>query len=528
MLHNFFSTNPADITEVVLSEEDITIEQFVAVARHRATVTFSEAYTARIKKSRSIINRFLAENRLIYGVTTGFGENVRYVIPAEEATELQRNIVRSHACSVGKPLPEELVRAIQFQMILNTGRGVSGISFELIDLIRQTLNAGVTPYAPGDGSVGYLAVEGHLTLPLMGEGRAYYKGNLLDGAEALKQAGLIPVALRCKEGLSLLNGSTSPTGLAVMAIYDALIAAKSLDIVGCVTFEALKGTILGCDERLHSVKRHSEQQETAAMMRRLLADSGIMAENKHARVQDPYVLRCTPHLHGAGKRLLRQAFENIWEESLSVSDNPVIYPGRDGEEDAALMGGNFDGSYVGGGSDILCIACGILAKTSERRCDRMVNRFINNGLPAFLVKNPGLNNGFMIPQYTAAALVNEIKMLSFPASVDSVPTCANQEDPVSMAYSAAKKACQVAEKLQYIVAIELMIALQALDLAQDMTPGSPAPSQVVDSLRARIRAEVPTVEQDRFFEPDMELLFQKVRSGEIVTLAETLAGNLPL
>jgi len=524
MLDNFFTTNPADIAEVVLTEDDITLEQFVAVARHRAKVTFSEAYAARIKKSRAIIDRFLAENRLIYGVTTGFGENVRYVIPAEEAVELQRNIVRSHACSVGNPLSEELVRAIQFQMILNTGRGVSGISFELIDLIRQTLNAGVTPYAPGDGSVGYLAVEGHITLPLMGEGRAYYQGKLLDGGEALKQAGLAPVSLRCKEGLSLLNGSTSPTGLAVMAVYDALMAAKSLDIIGCLTFEAMKGTILGCDERLHSVKRHKEQQETAAMMRHLLADSGIMAENKHARVQDPYVLRCTPHLHGAGKRMLRQAFENIWEESLSVSDNPVIYPGQDGNEDAALMGGNFDGSYVGGGADILCIACGVLAKTSERRSDRMVNRFVNNGLPAFLVKNPGLNNGFMIPQYTAAGLVNEIKMLSFPSSVDSVPTCANQEDPVSMAYTAAKKAYKVAEKLQYIAAIELMIALQALDLASD----GPAPSQVVDKLRAHIRKEVPTVDQDRHFEPDMELLFQKVRSGEIVAFTEALAGKLPL
>ena len=523
MLKNFFNINPADITEVVLSEEDISLEQFVAVARHRARVTFSEAFVGRVKKSRASIDRFLAENRLIYGVTTGFGENVRYVIPPEEAAELQRNIVRSHACSVGRPLAEEQVRAIQLQQILNTGRGVSGISFELIDLIRQTLNAGVTPYAPGDGSVGYLAVEGHLTLLLMGEGRAYYQGRLMEGAEALKQAGLTPVPLRCKEGLSLLNGSTSPTGLAVLAVYDALVAAKTLDIVGCVTFEAMKGTIMGCDERLHSVKRHREQQETAGIMRRLLADSGIMAENKHARVQDPYVLRCTPHLHGAGKRLLRQAFENIWEESLSVCDNPIIFPGQDGAEDTPLMGGNFDGSYVGGGADIICIACGILAKTSERRGDRMVNRFFNNGLPAFLVKNPGLNNGFMIPQYTAAGLVNEIKILSFPSSVDSVSTCANQEDPVSMAYTAAKKAYQVAEKFQYVVAIELMIALQALDLAGD----SPAPSAAVDRLRAHIRREVATVDEDRYFEPDMELLYQKVKSGEIIAFTEAVAGQLP-
>lgn len=523
-IREVFTVNPKAVTRVTLTtDRDVTLEEFVAVARYGAEVVFAEDYSARIKKSRAIIDRFLAENRLIYGVTTGFGENVRYVIPPEEAAELQRNIVRSHACSVGRPLAEEQVRAIQFQQILNTGQGVSGISFELIDLIRQTLNAKVTPYAPGEGSVGYLGVEGHLTLLLMGEGRAYYQGELLAGGEALKRAGLAPVELRCKEGLSLLNGSTSPTGLAVLALYDAMMAAKTLDIVGAVTYEALKATIMGCDERLHSVKRHSEQQESAKILRDLLADSEIMAKYKHARVQDPYVLRCTAHLHGAGKRLIKQAYENIWEEALSCSDNPIIHPGGPGQEETPLMGGNFDGSYVGSGSDIICIAAGLLAKTSERRGDRMVNRFFNNGLPAFLVKNPGLNNGYMIPQYTAAGLVNEIKMLSYPATVDNVPTCANQEDPVSMAYTAAKKAYEAARKLQYVVAIELMIALQALDLSEDGL----ASATPVRKLREHLRKEVPTVEVDRYFEPDMELLYQKVRSGEILDFTEAETGRLP-
>lgn len=509
------TARPQEIQTVVLSERDITLAEYVAVARYGAKVEFSPEYTARVKKARAIIERFLAENRRIYGVTTGFGENVRYVIPPDEAAELQRNIVRSHASSVGEPLCEEVVRAIQLQMLLNTGKGVSGISLELIELIRCLLNHGVTPYAPGEGSVGYLGIEAHMTLVLMGEGRAYYKGELMPGGEALKKAGLTPVMLRCKEGLSLLNGSTSVTAIAVLAMYDAALSARTLDIVGCMTFEAMKGTILGCDERLHSVKRHSEQQETARLMRELLADSEVMAKYKTARVQDPYVLRCTPHLHGAGKRIVAQAYDNIWEEVLSVSDNPIVFPGSNGEEDAALMGGNFDGSYVGAAADMLCVAAGILAKTSERRCDRMVNRFFNN-LPAFLVKNPGLNNGFMIPQYTAAGLVNEIKMLSFPASVDSVPTCANQEDPVSMAYTASKKAYYAAKKLQYIVAIELMVAMQALDLSDDGCK----PSTFVEAIKAKLRAEVPTVEVDRYFEPDMELLFQKVRGGEILRLAE--------
>lgn len=513
---------PQDVKTVVLSQGDISMAEYIAVARYGAAVEFSPEFEARVKKSRAIIDRFLEENRLIYGVTTGFGENVRYVIPPDEAAQLQRNIVRSHAASVGEPLCQEVVRAIQLQMLLNTGKGVSGISLPLLSLIRDLLNSGVTPYAPGEGSVGYLGIEAHMTLVLMGEGRAYYKGELLPGGEALKRAGLTPVTLRCKEGLSLLNGSTSVTAIAVLALYDAAVAVRTLDIVGCITFEAMQATILGCDERLHSVKRHAEQQETARLMRELLADSEIMAHYKNARVQDPYVLRCTAHLHGAGKRLVSQAYDNIWEEVLSVSDNPVIFPGESDAEDAPLMGGNFDGSYVGSAADMLCVAAGILAKTSERRCDRMVNRFLNNGLPAFLVKNPGLNNGFMIPQYTAAGLVNEIKMLSFPASVDSVPTCANQEDPVSMGYTASKKAYYAAKKLQYIVAIELMVAMQALDLSPDRL----SPSTFVRGLQSKLRTEVPTVEVDRYYEPEMELLFQKVRGGEILALAAQLGLKL--
>lgn len=515
------SKEPQKIKKVVLSEKEITMEEFIAVARYDAKVEFSPEFEDRVQKSRAIINRFLEENRLIYGVTTGFGENVRYVIPTDEAAELQRNIVRSHACSVGEPLCKEVVRAIQLQMLLNTGKGVSGISLGLLEQIRMLLNNGITPYAPGEGSVGYLGIEAHMTLVLMGEGRAWYQGELMTGDKALKMAGLTPVTLQCKEGLSLLNGSTSVTAIAVLALYDASTAAKTLDIVGCLSFEAMKATILGCDERLHSVKQHAEQQNTAALMRRLLEDSEVMAHYKDARVQDPYVLRCTPHLHGAGKRILLQAYENIWEEVLSVSDNPIIYPGNAEADDAALMGGNFDGSYVGAAADSICVASGILAKTSERRCDRMVNRFFNN-LPAFLVKNPGLNNGFMIPQYTAAGLVNEIKMLSFPASVDSVPTCANQEDPVSMAYTASKKAYYAAKKLQYVTAIELMVAMQAIDLSDDGFK----PSSFVQKLQASLRTEIPTVETDRYFEPDMELLFQKVRHGEIAGLAEAVAGTI--
>lgn len=515
---SILTRDPKTIKEVIVTEEGITIEEFIAVARYFAKVEFSEGFCARIKEARKMIEQFLAENRRIYGVTTGFGENVRYVISPEDANTLQKNIIRSHACSVGEPLEIEQVRAIQMMMILNTGKGHSGISFEMITMIKNLLNAGITPYAPGEGSVGYLAVEGHVTLVTIGEGKAYYKGKLVSGGEALAAEGLEPVRPGCKEGLSLLNGSTSPTALAILAVYDGINAAKAIDVISALSYEVLKGTIKGCDERVHSVKQHKEQQRTAKTIRTILKDSEIMEKHKDDKVQDAYILRCTPHFQGAAKKALRQSLDSIYEEMISVSDNPIIFD--DGEEQTALMSGNFDGSYVGSAADYVCIAAGMLAKISERRTDRMVNRFFSN-MPAFLVKNPGLNNGYMIPQYTAAGLVGEIRVLAHPSSVDSVPTCANQEDPVSMAYYAAKKACKAVNKLQYIAAIELMTAVQAMDFITDEKFAS-----VSEELYKFVRETVPTVETDRFFGDDMENLYKMIHKEEFVDKAEELIGVL--
>lgn len=516
---SLLTQNPKDIREVTLGLNGISVEEFVAIARFNAELKFSDAFISRINKCRGTIEQFLEENRLIYGVTTGFGENVRYVVSPKDANTLQKNIIRSHACSVGQPLIKEQVRAIQMMMILNTGAGHSGISIEMISMIKNLLNHQITPYAPGEGSVGYLAVEGHLTLVTIGEGKAWYKDELLQGSEALKRAGLIPVNVGCKEGLSLLNGSTSVTALGLLAIYDAINTAKAIDIISAASYEALRGTIKGCDERLHSVKKHVEQQRTARLIRTILKDSQIMELHKDDKVQDAYILRCTPHFHGAAKRILRQSFESISEEMNSVSDNPIIY--EDGDEEIALMGGNFDGSYVGSAADYTCIALGILAKISERRIDRMVNRFFS-GLPAFLVKNPGLNNGFMIPQYTAAGLVGEIKAMAYPCSVDSIPTCANQEDPVSLAYFASKKAYDSVKKLQYIAAIELMTSMQALDFVTEEADMATITKKIYDF----VRESVPTVEEDRFYGDDMDYLFKIIREGDLVKLVESEIGTL--
>ena len=402
--------HPQQITQVVLGDKEPSIEEFVAVARYAAKVSFSEAYQQRVKKSRGLVERFLDENRLVYGVTTGFGDNVRHVISASNAKELQVNIVRSHAVAVGEPLKREQVRAIQLMVLISLGKGYSGVRLELLELIAALLNNDVVPFAPGEGSVGYLAVEGHLALVLLGEGKARVNGGeWVDGATALKQVGLQPTDLQCKEGLAMLNGTTSVTAIAILALYNAMQTASLADVAAALSMEALKGTIRAFDPRYHSIKAHKEQAQTARNIKAMLHDSQLIAENIDYRLQDAYSLRSIPQVHGASKRFIEHARENIENEIHSSGDNPVIYPLDDGDG-IAISGANFDGTYIGMSADSLCVALANLAKIAERRIDRMVNSHFSE-MPAFLVRNPGLNSGYMILQYTAAGLYAEMKSL---------------------------------------------------------------------------------------------------------------------
>jgi histidine ammonia-lyase len=504
--------HPKHIKDVILGDSDISIEEFVAVVRYGATVTFSEAYRRRVHSSRALIERFLSENRLIYGVTTGFGDNVSKVIAPADAETLQRNIVRSHAVSVGEPLERELVRGIQLMVLVSLGQGYSGVSMALLELIAALLNHDIVPFAPGEGSVGYLAPEAHMALVLIGEGQAWAKGQLMPGRQALEQAGLSPITLGCKEGLALTNGTTSVTAIATLALFNAIESAKVADISAAMSLEGLRGTIRAFDARYHSVKAHKEQASTAANLKRILSDSVLVAENIDFRLQDVYSLRAIPQVHGASKKTIADARSSVENELRSSGDNPVIFP--IGDDGVAISGANFDGSYIGIAADTLCIAMTNLAKISERRTDRMVNSHFS-GLPSFLVKNPGLNNGYMIPQYTAAGLVGEMKILSHPATVDSVSTCGNQEDPVSFAYNASIKAYRISRKLDSVLAIELMAACQALDFYD--------PAKASSATRAvyrQIRAVAPTVEEDRYFYPDIVAITELVRSGEVVGVVE--------
>ncbi len=511
--------NVKNIKKVIITDCLISLEQFIAVTKYNAEVEFSNTFIENVTKSRNIIERFLDENKLIYGVTTGFGENVRYKISSKDAVQLQKNIVRSHACAVGEPLKHEEIRAILLMMILNTGKGHSGISQEILILIKEFLNKDIIPFAPGEGSVGYLGVEAHIALTLMGEGYILNNNNKVNTMDVLNEHNLSPVELGCKEGLSLLNGSMTVTALALLALYEMIIAMKNIEIAGSLAYEALKGTTKALDPRIHRAKKHKEQIYSAENMRKMLAGSEISEKFINDKVQDAYSLRAMPQINGACKKLIKEAYEVIIDEMHSSSDNPELFSENDIDE--ALMCGNFDGSFAGSHADMLCIAASIIGNLVERCTDRMVNRNLNGGLPAFLVTKPGINNGFMIPQYTSAGLLNEIKVLSHPSTIDSISTCANQEDPVSMGYFAAKKALQVSSKLQYMAAIEIMVSLQAIDLLKPLKQ-SPVTKKVHDY----IRQTVSMLEEDRYIYADIEYIFEQVKEATIIDVVEKEIGEL--
>jgi len=514
---------PQDISVVVLGDRDVTFEEVVAVARYGAEVRFSPAYVSRVEHSRMLIERFLREERLIYGVTTGFGDNVRHVIGSTDATVLQENLVHSHSTSVGEPLSREVVRAIMLVWLVQLGQGYSGAGRELLDTIRALLNAGVTPVAPGRGSVGYLSVEGHIARVLIGHGRATIDDAVLEGAQALRRVGVEPHRLGVKEGLCLLNGTHSVTALAVLAAYDSAMASRAADLAAALTFEALGGTIKAFDARYQARRAHPEQHAVAANLLDLLAGSEILERTAEAKVQDSYVLRAIAQIHGAAHRSLSDARAIVAEALQSLGDNPVVIP--EGDDGVALMGANFDGTFVGLQADQTVNALTVLAKTSERRTDRLVNSNLS-GLPAFLVREPGLNNGFMIAQYTAAALVMEMRSLAIPASSDSVPTCAGQEDPVSNAYLATTKAYEATQKLRYILAIEILCAAQARDLREDGAQGSP----ITTALQGFVRGVSPGLNTDRYYGDDIETLARSIHEGrldELLTTARAARARTP-
>lgn len=510
--------NPKDIKKVILGDK-ITIEELIAVARFGATVEFSIKYYDKVNKSRDLVEKWIDEGRVMYGITTGFGALCTQVISPDETAKLQRNIVLSHSTSVGDPLSIEEVRATMLMVLQNVGQGFCGARIETMELYRDFLNLGVTPFAPKEGSVGYLSPEAHMALVLIGEGMAYFNGELLPAKEALKKASLNSTVLSSKEGLILVSGTTSVTAIGSLALYDMLNSSKSADIIGALTLEVLKGTTKAFDDRLMSVRPHEDQRNTAVNVRKVLNDSEIANNFKNHRLQDALSIRCIPQLHGAAKKTLKDALKTIEIEMNSCCDNPIIWPeDNDGE---AISGCNADSSYVGIEMDSSCIAATMIAKMSERRNNRLVDGSLSE-YPWFLIKKPGLNSGLMIPQYTQAGLLNDMKILSHPATVDGIPTCGNQEDYVAMGYNASKKAKQVSEKLEYILAIELLSVYQAHQFVEEeFSPGS-ATKAVLDE----IALTVPIMEEDIYLYPHINTIKDLIHSGKLVELVEEKIGKL--
>ena len=507
-----------EIKKIVLGNP-ITLEDFVAVARFGAKVEFSPAYCERVNRSRTLVEGWVAEERVMYGVTTGFGALCTKAIGKEDTAQLQENILLSHSVSVGEPLSVERVRGIMLMVLQNLGQGYSGVRLSVLERYRDFLNLGLTPWAPGDGSVGYLSPEAHMALVLLGKGKAYWQGELIPGDQALAKAGLEPMVLSSKEGLALVSGTTSATAMAALALYDMQQAAKSADVIGAMSLEALKGVMNAFDERVMSVRPHQDQADTAENVRRILSDSGIMKKYEGSRVQDALSLRCIPQLHGAAKKTLADARKTIEIEINSGCDNPILWP-EEGNEDV-ISACNADSAYVGMEMDSACIAAVSLAKMSERRNNRIVDGSLS-GYPWFCIKEPGLNSGLMIPQYAQAGLINEMRGLATPSTIDNTPTCGNQEDYVAMGYYACKKAGPMAEKLEYVLAMELLSAFQV----QQFVDPDVARSSATAAVLAEIGAHVPVMEQDMLLYPHIEYLKDFIHSGELLRVAESVTGAL--
>lgn len=448
--------------KIIIDGEHLTIEDVVKVAREGYMVELSDEAKKRVIKAREVVDRYVEEGKVVYGITTGFGKFSDVVISKEEAKKLQRNLIVSHACGVGDEFPEEVVRAIMLLRANALSKGCSGVRLETLETLIEMLNKGVYPviYEKGSlGASGDLAPLSHMVLVMIGEGEAYYNGERLRGSDALLKAGIKEVELVEKEGLALINGTQVMTAVGTLALYDAINLSKAADIVASHTIEALRGITDAYYFKVHNVRPQVGQLKSAQNLLRVLEDSKLTTKQGELRVQDAYTLRCIPQVHGASKDAIEYVKKVVEIEINSATDNPLIFA----DEDRVISGGNFHGQPMALAMDFLGIAVSELANISERRIERLVNYQLND-LPAFLTKKGGLNSGFMIAQYSAAALVSENKVLAHPASVDSIPSSANQEDHVSMGTIAARKARSIIYNATKVLGIEYLAACQAIDL----------------------------------------------------------------
>ncbi len=504
---------------ILLDGNTLTMQEINIILAKKATVSIHEQAWEKVKKSRAVVEKLIDEKNVIYGVNTGFGKFSDTVISNEDLDHLQINLIRSHACAVGKPFSEEVSRLMLLLRANALAKGFSGIRPETLQLLIDCLNKEIHPVIPSQGSLGAsgdLAPLAHLALVLVGEGEAFYQGEKVNGKEALKRAGLEPIRLKAKEGLALINGTQALTSVGVLAYLEAQKLADMADRVAALTLEVLRGIVDAFSPESHQVRPYPEQQEAAARILSYVEGSQLTTRQGELRVQDAYSLRCIPQVHGAIQQTLNYVKEKLIIEINAATDNPLIFA----ESGKVISGGNFHGQPIAFAMDFLSIATSELANISERRIERLVNPQLND-LPAFLSANPGLESGLMITQYVAAALVSENKTLAHPSSVDSIPSSANQEDHVSMGATAARHAYEIVQNTRKVLAIEAICGAQAADIrgAEKLAPQSKL-------LHEKIRSAVPLITSDRVFATDIENLAQAMNNQEWSFISNTISlGN---
>ncbi len=507
-----------------LNGKNLDIKTFTAIVSDMSSqVKISQSSEKKISSCRKIVEEIIDRNEIRYGINTGFGKFSNIVINKKDTVILQKNIVISHAVGAGRPLSPEISKGIMLLKLNSFLQGYSGVRIEVAKTLVSMINKNVIPVIPEKGSVGAsgdLAPLAHMAMVMTGQGKAFYKGRVMNGGSAMKKAGIPILELKQKEGLAVLNGTQLMTAILAVSLDKAEKMIKSSDIIGCISLEALKGSLSPFDDRIQKARPHKGQSSTAFNFRSILSNSGIIKSHKHCpKVQDAYSLRCIPQVHGAVKDTFNHVKGILETEMNSVTDNPLVF--EEGHD--VLSGGNFHGEPLAFASDFMSIAVSELANISERRIEYLLDPATNDGLPAFLTKKGGLNSGFMMTQVTAASLVSENKVLSHPASVDSVPTSANKEDHVSMGAHAARKLLEICGNVQTVLAIELLCAAQGLDFR-----GSELSSDAMKEVMKTIRKKIRFLKNDRFIQPDIIKAEELIGSGTLIDAAEKIAGNLKI
>lgn len=496
-------------------KEKLTIEDFIGIARGNFKIGLSDGAKKKVVVGRERLDE-RASKETIYGVNTGFGALAEKSIPQSKINQLQKNLIRSHACGVGEPLEKEVVKGMMLLLVNSLAKGYSGIRLETLETLVEMFNKEVLPVIPEKGSLGAsgdLVPLAHLALVLIGQGEAIYKGKPLKGKEALREAGIKPVKLKAKEGLALINGTHLAAALAAIALWDSINLAKTADIAGAISLEALQCSKSSFDPRIQALKSYPGQIEVAQNLKKLTLGSPLLCKKQCPKVQDPYSLRCIPQVHGASRQSIKHVQELVEIELNSVTDNPLIF------EKDILSGGNFHAQMIALATDYLGIAVAELAEISERRAEQLLNSHLS-GLPPFLAQDEGLNSGLMIAQYTAAALVSENKALAHPASVDSIPVSAGQEDHVSMGTTAARRTRQVLGASEKVLGVELLCGAQALDFRRKK-PGR-------GTLKAykTIRKYISFLKKDREIYKDINKIYNLIHRGIIIKVVEEEVGKL--